>query len=151
MTRLLTADPLYNNRLVAQFINRIVRSGKKTLAQRLVYKAFSIISQKGEDPLTVFQKAINNVSPRLEVQARRVGGAAYQVPTEVRGRRKTTLAIRWLVQSAQKRPDKELHTFAEKLAAELLDASKGIGGAVKKRETIHRMAEANRVFAHFRW
>lgn len=149
--KILQGDPIYNNQLVAQFINRVMRSGKKSIAQKLIYDAFNQISEKGEDPLMVFQKAINNVSPKLEVRAKRVGGAAYQVPTEVRGTRKISLAIRWLIKAAQKRANKEYHTFSKKLAAELLDASHGEGEAIKKRDVTHKMAEANKVFAHFRW
>lgn len=144
-------DPLYNNHLVAKFINRVMKSGKKTVAQKQVYGAFALISQKGEDPLVVFQKAINNVSPRVEVRSRRVGGANYQVPTEVRGNRKMSLAIRWIISSANKKANKEYHTFAQKLAHELLSAAKGEGESVKKKDTTHKMAEANKVFSHFRW
>jgi len=144
-------DPLYHNRLVSQFINRVMKSGKKSVAQKLIYNAFSSLSQKGEDPVETFQKAINNVSPKLEVRARRVGGASYQVPAEVSGRRKTSLAIRWLVKAANNRSNKEYHTFAAKLAAELIDAAKGEGEAIKKKETTQKMAEANKVFSHFRW
>jgi len=145
------ADPIYNNRLLGQFINRIMKSGKKSIAQSNVYNAFKIISEKGEDPMAIFQKAINNVSPKVEVKAKRVGGASYQVPSEVRGNRKMSLAIRWLILAANKRSNKEYHTFSKKLAAELLDASANLGEAVKKRDTTHKMAEANRVFSHFRW
>lgn len=148
---ILQGDPVYNNQLVAQFINRVMKDGKKSTAQRLVYKAFEKISQNGEDALNVFQKAVNNVIPKQEVRARRIGGAAYQVPTEVRGNRRTSLAIRWLILAARKKPNKEYHTFSNKLAAELIDASRGEGEAIKKKETTHKMAEANKVFSHFRW
>ncbi len=147
----LKGDPIYNNPLISRFINRVMKSGKKSVAQKLVYDAFSLIEKKGEDPLSIFQKALNNVSPRVEVHSRRVGGASYQVPTEVRGNRKTALAIRWLIQSAAKRSNKEYHTFSEKLSVELLEAAKGEGEAIKKRENTHKMAEANKVFSHFRW
>lgn len=144
-------DPLYNNRLVAKLINRCMRDGKKSVAQRQVYRAFELIKEKGEDPIKVFSKALENIKPSQEVRPRRVGGAAYQVPMPVKGRRKESLAIRWLVFAARARPNSEYHTFAEKLAAEILDASKGEGGAVKKRQEVERIAEANRAFAHFRW
>lgn len=144
-------DPLYNNRQVAQLINRVMRSGKKNAAQKQVYNAFIKISQTGGDPQDIFQKALNNVSPKFEVRAKRVGGASYQVPTEVSGNRKISLAIRWIIKAASSKSNKEYHSFGDKLAAELIDAAKGEGEAVKKRETTHKMAEANRVFSHFRW
>ena len=144
-------DPIYGNLLVTQLVNRIMKSGKKTVAQKLVYQAFTLVKEKGEDPLVVYQRAINNIAPKVEVRSKRVGGAAYQVPTEVRGNRKTSLAIRWLIQAAKARSNKDFHTFSLKLAAEILDAAKNEGEAVKKREITHRMAEANRVFSHFRW
>ncbi len=144
-------DKIYQNKLVAKFINRLMRDGKKTVAENLVYQAFDLIKQKKEDPLLVFEKAIQNIGPRQEVRPRRVGGASYQVPQEVRGERKISLAIRWLVEAATARSSKEYHTFSEKLAGELLDASLNQGSAIKKRDTVHRMAEANRAFAHFRW
>lgn len=150
--KLLPADPVYGNRLVSRFINRVMLSGKKTVAQSLVYEALDIIKQKGEeDPIKVFEAAINNVGPKTEVKARRVGGASYQVPMEVRGDRRVALAIRWIVEFAKKRSNREFHTFGEKLAAELLDASKNVGEAIKKRDTVHRMADANKAFAHFKW
>ncbi len=144
-------DPIYHNRLVTQFINRVMKNGKKTVAQKLVYEAFSSISKKGMDPLDIFQRALNNVIPKLEVRPRRIGGASYQVPVEVSSRRKTSLAIRWLIKAANSRSNKEYRTFSAKLAAELIDAAKGEGEAVKKKETTQRMAEANKVFSHFRW
>lgn len=147
----LPADPLYGNRLVTRFINRVMRSGKKSVAQSVVYKALDIIKEKGEDPVKVFETAVNTVGPKMEVRPRRVGGASYQVPSEVRGDRRVALAIRWIVNFAHKRGSKEYKTYAEKLAAELLDASKGVGEAIKRRDTVHRMAEANRAFAHFKW
>lgn len=147
----LLPDPLYGNRLVARFINRVMRSGKKSVAQSVVYKALDIIKEKGEDPVKVFETAVNTVGPKMEVRPRRVGGASYQVPSEVRGDRRIALAIRWIVNFAHKRSNKEYKTYAEKLAAELLDAAKGVGEAIKRRDTIHRMAEANRAFAHFKW
>lgn len=126
-------------------------SGKKRIAEKLVYQALEIIKTKGEDPLKTFELAVLNVGPKIEVKARRVGGASYQVPLEVRGDRKTALAMRWIVAFAQKRSNKEFHSFADKLAVELIDASKNQGEAIKKRDTVHRMAEANRAFAHFKW
>jgi small subunit ribosomal protein S7 len=147
------AEPelLYGNRLLGRFINRVMRDGKKSTAQKQVYGALDIIKEKGEDPIKVFENAINTVGPKMEVKARRVGGASYQVPMEVRGDRRIALAIRWIVTLARKRSNKEFKTYAEKLAVELLDASKGAGEAIKKRDTMHRMAEANRAFAHFKW
>ena len=144
-------DPVYKNRLVAKFINRSMKSGKKSIAQKQVYGAFDIIKESGEDPVKIFAKAIENVKPTMEVRPRRVGGAAYQVPMQVRGSRRESLAIRWLIFSARARSNSEYHTFAEKLAAEFADAAKGEGGAVKRRTDMERMAEANRAFAHFRW
>lgn len=149
--KLLPADPVYGNRLVTRFVNRVMLSGKKSVAQALVYKALDIIKEKGEDPIKVFETAINNVGPKTEVKARRVGGASYQVPMEVRGDRRVSLAIRWIVEFAKKRSNREFHTFAEKLAVELIDASKNVGEAIKKRDTVHRMADANKAFAHFKW
>lgn len=145
------ADPLYGNRLLTRFINRVMRSGKKQAAQAEVYKALDIIKEKGEDPIKVFELAINTVGPKMEVKARRVGGASYQVPTEVRGDRRTALAVRWIIQFANKRSNREFHSFAQKLAVELMEAAKGQGDAVKKRDTVQRMADANRAFAHFKW
>lgn len=125
--------------------------GKKTVAEATVYKALDIIKEKGEDPVKIFEAAIANVGPKTEVKARRVGGASYQVPMEVRGDRRIALAMRWLVLFAKKRSNREYKTFAEKLAVELSEAAKGIGEAIKKRDSMHRMAEANRAFAHFKW
>lgn len=150
--RNLVPDPLYNSRLVTRFINRVMEDGKKTIAQSLVYNAFSKIEKKlNKNPLSVFEAAIANVAPRMEVRPRRVGGASYQVPVEVRGDRKEALAIRWIIGAAKARSSKMFHGFSEKLTAELIDASNSSGGAVKKREDISRMAEANRAFSHFRW
>lgn len=128
-----------------------MRSGKKSVAQKQVYRALELIAQKGEDPLNVFEGALANVGPKMEVRPRRVGGASYQVPIEVRGDRRLSLAMRWLVAFANRRSNKEYKTYADKLAAELLDAAKNQGEAIKKRDTIQRMAEANRAFAHFKW
>lgn len=149
--KLLPADPVYGNRMVSRLINRVMVSGKKTTAQTQVYKALELIKAKGEDPIKVFETALNNVGPKVEVKTRRVGGASYQVPMEVRGDRRVSLAIRWIVEFAKKRSNREFHTYAEKLAVELMDAANNIGDAIKKRDTVHRMADANKAFAHFRW
>lgn len=149
--RTLTPDPIYNSRLVNRFINKIMISGKKSVAQAQVYAALSEIEKKGKSALSIFEAAIANVSPKMEVRPRRVGGASYQVPTEVRGDRKEALAIRWLIAAARSRSNKEYKSFGAKLAAELLDASAGSGSAIKKKEDTLRVAESNRAFAHFRW
>ncbi|MGH7202962.1 MAG: 30S ribosomal protein S7, partial [Candidatus Levyibacteriota bacterium] len=128
-----------------------MRDGKKTVAQAQVYGAFDVLSQKGEDPLKAFDKAIQNVGPKVEVKARRVGGANYQVPVEVKHERKIALALRWIIEAARKRSNRDFHTFAEKLAAELLDATQNQGEAIRKRDIALKQAEANRAFAHFRW
>ncbi len=142
-------DPKYKSELIAKFINRIMQRGKKNLAQSILYGAFDIVHQKTkEDPLSLFQKAIENVKPAVEVRSRRVGGSTYQVPTEVRYLRRSTLGIRWILTYAKQRGEKGM---AAKLAGELIDASKGRGGAFKKKEDTHRMAEANKAFAHYRW
>src|SRR5580765_3256888 len=142
-------DPLYNSVLVSKFINTVMRDGKRSTAERILYKSFDIIKEKtGDDPLKVFKKALDNVKPSLEVKSRRVGGSNYQVPVEVNPRR-LSLSIRWLVGYATSRGDGK--TMQEKLANELLDAANLRGGAVKKREDTHRMAEANKAFAHYRW
>lgn len=148
---LLEPDPIYNNRLVTRFVHRVMKSGKKTVALRLVYKAFDRIKNDGKDPVKIFELALNNVGPRMEVRPRRIGGASYQVPIEVRGDRRLSLAIRWVLAAAQKRSNREFHTFDAKLAAELTDAATNQGEAIKKRDTVHRMAEANKAFAHFKW
>lgn len=144
-------DPLYGNRLLTRLINRVMRNGKKTVAQKQVYRALDIIKEKGEDPIKTFELAVATVGPKMEVKSRRVGGASYQVPVEVKGDRRISLAIRWIVTLARKRSNREYRTYAEKLAAELMDAAKGQGEAIKKRDTVLRMAEANRAFSHFRW
>lgn len=149
--RAVQADPVYGNLMISKFTNRLMVDGKKTTAQRVVYGAFDIIKEKGQDPVEVFEKAIDNVGPKQEVKARRIGGAAYQVPTEVRGSRRVALAFRWILEAAKKRPTAEFKTMADKLSAELLDASANQGEAIKKRDVAHRMAEANKAFAHFRW
>ncbi len=150
-SKILPGDAIYGNRLLTRFINRIMKSGKKRVAEQLVYGALDIIKKTEEDPVKVFETAINTVGPKTEVKARRVGGASYQVPMEVRGDRRIALAIRWIVESANKRSNKEYKTFSDKLAAELIDGAKGVGEAIKKRDTIHRMADANKAFAHFKW
>ena len=143
------ADPMYNSKIVTKLINNVMLDGKKTVAQKIVYDAFDIIKEKEKkDPLELFEAALNNVMPVLEVKARRVGGATYQVPLEIRPERRQTLGLRWLVQYARNRHEK---TMAEKLAAEILDAIAGNGGAFKKKEDMHRMAEANKAFAHYKW
>jgi small subunit ribosomal protein S7 len=149
--KLLPPDPVFGNRLLTRLVNRVMLHGKKTVAQEQVYRALDIIKAKGEDPIKVFETAINNVGPKMEVRARRVGGASYQVPTEVRGDRRVSLAIRWIVDFAKNRSNKEYHTYGDKLAVELMDAANNTGEAIKKRDTIHRMADANKAFAHFRW
>ena len=142
-------DPLYNSKLVTKLINNIMLDGKKGVAQKIVYDAFDIIKEKsGEDPLTVFEKAMEHIMPVLEVKARRVGGATYQVPIEVRADRRQTLGLRWLTTYSRNRSER---TMKERLAAEILDALNGNGGAAKKCEDTHKMAEANKAFAHFRY
>ncbi|MFH1841053.1 MAG: 30S ribosomal protein S7 [Candidatus Shapirobacteria bacterium] len=150
--RRIEPDLIYQSRLVAKLINRSMKSGKKSAAQREVYQAMEIIKTKtGKEALAVFDQALESIKPGVEVRSRRVGGATYQVPTPVRGERRESLGIRWLIEAARARPNKEYHHFAEKLAAEILEALNNQGGAVKKKEDVHRMAEANRAFAHFRW
>ncbi len=142
-------DPVYNNVTVAKFINKIMQGGKKTIARKIIYKAFDIIKEKTKkEPLEIFDLALKNAGPFLEVKPKRIGGATYQVPREIKGDRKTTLAIRWLIQGAKSRKGKPMR---EKLAAELIDAANNRGWAVKKKEDTHRIAEANRAFAHFAW
>lgn len=143
-------DAVYNNRLVTQLINKVLLDGKKATAERIVYTAFEIVAEKSEggDALATFKKAMDNVKPTLEVKPKRVGGATYQVPMEVNSRRSTALGIRWIVNFSRARKEK---TMAERLANEILDASNGLGAAVKRREDMHKMAESNRAFAHYRW
>ncbi len=142
-------DPVYNSKVVTKLINRIMYDGKRGQAQTILYDAFEMVkTQTGQDPLEIFNKALDNIKPALEVKSRRVGGANYQVPTEVRDDRSQALGLRWLVQYARLRGGK---TMADKLANEIIDASNGTGGAVKKKEDTHRMAEANKAFAHYRW
>ena len=142
-------DPIYNSKVVTKLVNNIMLDGKKSIAQKIVYDAFDIIKEKeGKNPLEVFETALENVMPVLEVKARRVGGATYQVPLEIRPERRQTLGLRWLVIYARSRHEK---TMAEKLANEIMDACQGNGGAFKKKEDTHRMAEANKAFAHYKW
>lgn len=142
-------DPMYKNHLVARFTNSLMKKGKKSLAENVLYGAFDVIQQKTkEDPLGVFQRAVNNVKPVVEVKSRRVGGSTYQVPTEVRPSRSQALSIRWIISYAKGRGEKSM---AAKLAGELIDAANRRGAAVKKKEDTHRMAEANKAFAHYRW
>lgn len=145
-------DPIYKSIVLAKLINNSMKKGKKNVAQKQVYKALEIVKEKQEkEPLQVFKKAVENIKPSMEVRPRRVGGAAYQVPMPVRGERKQSLAIRWLIQAARSRSNSEFHTFSEKLAAEIIDASKNEGGAIKRKVDTEKQAEANRAFAHFRW
>ena len=147
--RELAADPLYNSTLVTKFINTIMSEGKRSTAERILYQSFDLIKERsGDDPLKVFKKAVDNVKPALEVKSRRVGGSNYQVPVEVRPTRRTALAIRWLISYANSRGEK---TMTDKLAGEILDAANNRGNAIKKREDVHKMAEANKAFAHYRW
>src|SRR5574344_543875 len=143
------ADPMYNSKIVTKLINRIMIDGKKGVAQTILYDAFDLVKEKtNQDPVEVFEKALENIKPALEVKSRRVGGANYQVPIEVKADRSQALGLRWLVQYARLR---NAHSMAENLAKEIIDASNGIGAAVKKREDTHRMAEANKAFAQYRW
>jgi small subunit ribosomal protein S7 len=147
--REIATDPRYNNLLVAKFVSSLLKKGKRSLAQSILYDAFDIMQQKSkEEPLPLFQKALGNVKPVVEVRSRRVGGSTYQVPTEVRASRGQALAIRWIISFAKARGEKSMPA---KLAGELMDAAAGRGAAVKKREDTHRMAEANKAFAHYRW
>ena len=147
--RPLVNDPVYGSPMVTQLVNRILLDGKKSVAERIVYGAFDLVKEKTEsDPLSVFKKAMDNVRPTLEVKPKRVGGATYQVPIEIRPERRQTLALRWLVEFSRKRGEK---TMAERLAAEIMDAANNTGAAVKRKEEMHRMAEANKAFAHYRW
>ena len=142
-------DPVYRSVLVTQLVNKVLGRGKRSLAERIVYDSLDIVKEKtGSEPVTTLKRAVDNTRPQLEVKSRRVGGATYQVPVEVRPRRSTTLSIRWLVGYSRQRREK---TMSERLANELLDASNGIGTAVKRRDDVHKMAESNKAFAHYRW
>jgi small subunit ribosomal protein S7 len=147
--RVIIPDAKYSSKLVSKFIASVMRDGKKSVAEGLLYGAFDIIASKSkEEPLRVFEKALDNVKPHIEVKSRRVGGSTYQVPTEIRPSRRTALGIRWIISYARSRTEKG---FAAKLAGELIDAANGRGSAVKKREDTHKMADANKAFAHYRW
>ena len=147
--RELNPDPIYRSLLVTQLVNKVLLRGKRSLAERIVYEALESIEAKtGAEPVGTLKRAIDNVRPQLEVRSRRVGGATYQVPVEVRPKRATTLAIRWLVGYSRQRRER---TMAERLAAELMDASNGVGASVKRRDDLHKMAESNKAFAHYRW
>jgi small subunit ribosomal protein S7 len=147
--RELQPDPVYRSVLVTQVVNKVLTRGKRTLAEQIVYGSLSLVEERaGSDPVAVLKRAVENTRPELEVRPRRVGGATYQVPVEVRPRRATTLAIRWLTGYSRQRREK---TMAERLASEILDASNGVGAAVKRREDLHKMAESNKAFAHYRW
>ncbi|MBT8373046.1 MAG: 30S ribosomal protein S7 [Desulfobacterales bacterium] len=147
--RTVISDPKYDSKLVSKFINCVMRDGKRSIAEALLYEAFGIMEEKSKDsPLKLFEQAVDNVRPLIEVKSRRVGGSTYQVPTEIRPSRRTALGIRWIIGYARQRPEKGM---AKKLAAELMDAANSRGASVKKREDTHKMAEANKAFAHFRW
>ena len=148
--RELMPDPIYRSVVVTQFVNKVLKSGKRSTAERIVYGALDIVATKTgtDDPVATLKRAVENVKPQLEVRSRRVGGATYQVPVEVKPRRANTLAIRWLVGYSRQRREK---TMAERLANEILDASNGIGASAKRREDLHKMAESNKAFAHYRW
>jgi len=147
--RELDPDPVYDSLVVTQFVNKVLQRGKRSTAERIVYSALDIVSEKtGGEPITVLKRAVDNTRPQLEVRSRRVGGATYQVPVEVRPRRANTLAVRWLVNNARSRRERSM---SERLANELLDASNAVGASVKQREDLHKMAEANKAFAHYRW
>jgi len=147
--RPVSADPKYDSKLVSKFINCVMRDGKKSTAQSLLYDAFGIMKEKSKEaPLKIFEQAVDNVRPLIEVKSRRVGGSTYQVPTEIRPSRRTALGIRWIISYSRQRPEKGM---AKKLAAELMDAANNRGASVKKKEDTHKMAEANKAFAHFRW
>ena len=147
--RELVPDPVYRSVLVTQFVNKVLSRGKRTLAERIVYAALADVAERSSnDPVAMLKKAVENTRPELEVRSRRVGGATYQVPVEVRPRRATTLAIRWLVSYSRQRRER---TMAERLANEIMDAANGTGAAVKRREDLHKMAESNKAFAHYRW
>lgn len=146
------ADAKYGSVKVAKLINRAMRDGKKSVAQKEVYQALEIASEKiGKKPLELLDAVLENVTPQMEVRSRRVGGAAYQVPMPIRTKRGFSLAVRWLIEESNKRPNKQYHTFADKLAAEMLDALENLGGSISKKNASHKMAEANKAFSHFRW
>jgi len=146
--RVVAPDPIFHSRLVTEFVNKLLLRGKRSVAERVFYGALHVIAERGKDPLVVFEQALRNAMPLVEVRPRRVGGATYQVPVEVRPARRVDLGMRWIITTARKRSGK---TMENKLAAELLDAADAQGASVKKREDTHRMAEANKAFAHYRW
>lgn len=150
--RILAPDPIYGSRLVTKLINRSMRDGKKSVARKEIYEALEIIKTKtSEDPVKIFDQAMENIKPTMEVRPKRIGGAAYQVPAPVRGPRREALGIRWLVAAANSKSNSDFKTYAEKVAAEIMDAAKGEGVSVKKRQDVEKVAEANKAFAHFRW
>ncbi|MDP2720871.1 MAG: 30S ribosomal protein S7 [bacterium] len=149
--RKLEPDNIYNSRSLHRFINQVMKSGEKATAERIVYKALDKIKESGKNPLEVFETALRNVGPRMEVRPRRIGGASYQVPVEVKGDRREALALRWILASAKAKPNREYKTMIDKLATELQAAASGTGAAIKKRDDTQRMADANKAFAHFRW
>jgi small subunit ribosomal protein S7 len=150
--RKIEVDPIYGSPILTKLINRSMKDGKKSVVRKEVYSALEIIKTKtGEDPIKVFDQAMENIKPTMEVRPRRVGGAAYQVPQQVRGPRRESLGIRWLVAAANSKSNTEFHTYGEKLASEIMDAAKGEGVSVKKRQEVERVAEANKAFSHFRW
>ncbi len=150
--RKIEVDPLYGSAVLTKLINRSMKDGKKSVVRKEVYAALAIIAAKtGEDAIKVFDQALENIKPTMEVHSRRVGGAAYQVPQQVRGPRRESLGIRWLVAAANSKSNTEFHTYGEKLASEIMDAAKGEGVSVKKRQEVERVAEANKAFSHFRW
>jgi small subunit ribosomal protein S7 len=147
-TRILLPDPKHGSQVIARYINMVMQSGKKSVAEKIVYGALEAISEKNAEPIGLVEKALSNVAPAVEVKSRRVGGATYQVPVEVRSSRRMALAMRWVIEAARKRGE---NSMPRKLAAELVEAAENRGGAVKKREETHRMAEANKAFSHYRW
>lgn len=149
--RIIEGDAVYGNKQIAKFINYLMKDGKKSVAQNAVYAAFEIIIKKEADPIATFEKALDLVGPKQEVKAKRVGGANYQIPMDVRPERRAALAMKWIVEAARKRSNKDYRVFEEKLAAELMDASNEQGEAIKKRDSVLRMAVANRAFGHFKW
>ena len=145
-------DPKYGNQDLSKFVNVLMTAGKKSVAERILYGAMEQVAKKsGKDPIEIFNQALSNAKPQVEVKSRRVGGANYQVPVEVRGDRKEALAIRWIIAGAQSKSNKEFHSFAQKLATELMDAANNTGGAIKKKDEVQRISLANRAFSHFRW
>jgi len=150
--RIVSPDPVYHSVMISKLINRVMKDGKRNAAAKEVYAALNLIGTKtSKEPLQFFLSSLENIKPQMEVRARRIGGAAYQVPVPVRGIRRDSLGLRWLIMASRARPSSEFHTFAEKLAAELIDAAENSGAAVKKKLDTHRMAEANKAFAHFHW